>query len=363
MLSRGEEVVDPREILGSLLAPRARIGELRSLAYDLGLALDAGVDLRVACRREATRARNPVLKRYLERVARAVETGNSFHEALKDCNGFFPPFFVELVTIGELTGQLPETLLELSRRYEEVLARRRAFRSVIVSPVIQLVIALTVIGLLIWLLGVIGDPYNPVFDPLGLGVVGTPGVVRYLGLLALIASAIGIGVYVLRQGFTWIWPLQKLLLRIPVVGPALETLLISEISWALARTLGVGMDVQKAVQLSLGVTRHGQYLEQIGPINRAIEAGQSIAEAFRDTRAFPDYLLDVLETGEATGRLPEALDHLCEHLRERAIHTMKVLAVVAGWIIWLLIAMVIIFFIFRLFSFYLGILQGAGSGI
>ncbi len=78
------------------------------------------------------------------------------------------------------------------------------------------------------MLGVIGDPYNPVFRSLGVRVVGTPGVVRYVGLLALIASAIGIGVYVLRQGFTWSWPLQKLLLRIPVVGPALETLLISE---------------------------------------------------------------------------------------------------------------------------------------
>jgi type II secretory pathway component PulF len=353
----GHPSVFPGEWLGALFRGKAKVSELQRLSYQLGLALDAGVDLRQACRREAARAKSPALRRHLEYVADQISKGTPFHEALRECGDFFPPLFVELVTIGELTGQLPETLLELSRHFEELLSRRRAFLRVISFPLVELGIALGIIGLLIWILGIIGDPYNPVFDPVGLGVVGTPGLVRYVTLLGLIGMGIWLGIRVVREGFRWVWPLQKLLLRIPGVGPAVKTLLMSQIAWALARTLGVGMEVKRAVRLSLSSTNHGQYLEQISPILEAVSAGQTLAEAFRSTGVFPDYFLDVLENSELAGRIPEAMDRLGQQLRERAIHAMQVLAVIAGWVIWAMIAIVIIFFIFRLASFYLGVLQ------
>jgi len=346
----------------ALFRSRAKVSELQQLCYQLGLALDAGVDLRQACRREAARAKSSALRSRLEYVAEQVAKGTPFHEALRECGDFFPPLFLELVTIGELTGQLPETLLELSRQYEELLSRRRAFLRVISFPLVELGIALAVIGLLIWILGIIGDPYHPVFDPVGLGVVGTPGLVRYLMVVALVALGIWLGIRLVREGFRWVWPLQKLLLRVPGIGPAVETLLMSQIAWALARTLGVGMDVKRAVRLSLSSTNHGQYLEQIPPILEALTAGQTLSEAFRSTGVFPEYFLDVLENGELAGRVPEAMDHLGQQLRERAIHAMQVLAVIGGWVIWGLIALTIIFFIFRLASFYLGVLRAPLEG-
>ncbi len=333
---------------------RASLHELSRLCFRLGHAIDAGVDIRIACRREAEMAPSAVLRSEMSQVAQMVAEGKPLFEALRTCDQFFPPIFIELVRVGELAGKLPEILLELARHYDEQLQRRRLFLSLASGPLIELVLALSVIGLLIWILGIIGDPYNPVVDPLGFGVVGTPGLVLYLVILSLAAGCIAGLFWAIRSGIEWVRPLQKLTLKLPVLGSALETLQLSRLSWSMAITFSTGMDVREAIRLSLSSTNHGHYLDHIRPIIASVERGESLYEAFAATGGYPTYFLDVLQSGEQSGRLAESMEHLSKQLKDQVAQSLRVLTVAAGWAIWVLIAAIIIFFIFRLASFYIG---------
>ena len=52
-------------------------------------------------------------------------------------------------------------------------------------------------------------------------------------------------------------------LRIPVLGPALETLALSRLAWAMYLTMNTGMDVRRAMRLSLASTNHARYIEYL----------------------------------------------------------------------------------------------------
>lgn len=344
--------------LQMILRPQASTRELERFSYRLGVNLQAGIDLRKALRLEAGSQYRPVMRQHLEHILKRVCDGSPLHEALRECDNFFPPLFVELVAVGELTGRLPETLSELSAYYREVKSRTRAFLSVIWFPLIELFLAIVIIGLFILIFGELTASRGIDADPLGFGLKGRWGLVQYVFTLVIIGGLIYLAVRAFRAGIQWIWPLQQLVASIPVLGSAWETLVLARASWALARTLGSGMDVYQAVRLSIRSTNHGPYLARLKSILNSVRQGQSLAEAFRSSGVFPDYFVESIANGEMAGQLPEVMEHLSKQLYEQAYHSWKQLAIVAGWLIWALIALVIITMIFRLAFFYVGTLHG-----
>jgi type II secretory pathway component PulF len=83
----------------------------------------------------------------------------------------------------------------------------------------------------------------------------------------------------------------------------------------------------------------------------------------RQTGAFPVEFLDAMEVGEQSGRASETLLKLAEDYRDRARSTMTGVTLVATLAVWGLVATVLIFLIFRVFSFYLGMLDDAVRGL
>lgn len=336
-----------------------RAGELAQLCRRLATMLEAGVDIRRTWAREAERPNSPWLRQQFERIRQAVADGSSLCDALRQTDGLFPRVFLELVDVGEKTGRLPETFKQLALFYEEQVCRARSFRSLLAGPIIELVIALVVIGLLIWILGIIGDPYNPVIDPLGFGVVGTPGLIIYLILVGSVLAGIVFVLSAARRGLAWARPIQRLVIRIPAVGPAIETLLLSRIAWTMHMTFASGMDVREAMRLVLRSTHFARYTDRLDGVLEAIGRGESVHDALSATGVFPGYFLDAVHTGEQAGRLPETMEHLSGQLNDQATAALKTLTTVAGWMVWVLIAGVLVFFIFRLAFGYIGMLYGA----
>ncbi len=344
------------QVLRDIFQPHASKTELERFAFRLGLNLQAGIDLYQALKRETASHYRSVMRNHIRAISDRISQGDTLYEALRRCGDFFPPIFVELVGVGELTGRLPETLSALAAHYREAKSRTRAFVSAIFFPLTELVIGLAIVGLFILVFGELAASRGIEADPLGFGLLGRWGFVQYVLILLVFAGCIYLGVRAFRAGVQWIWPLQKFLLRIPFVGGATETLLLGHVAWALSRTLDSGMDVLQAVRLAFRSTNHGHYLESLPTVLESLRDGNSLAESLRKSRAFPDFFLETVENGEISGQLPEALDHLAAQLYEQAAHAWKQLSVVAGWVIWALIAGILIFFIFRLASFYLGAL-------
>src|SRR5690606_24245652 len=105
---------------------------------------------------------------------------------------------------------------------------RRDFLRRIAWPMLQLFLAINVIGLLIYLLGVLTPPTGgEMFDPTGFGLRGASGVAKYYGYVLLIAAIIGGAIVAFHKNFAGIHNLIPLLYRIPVAGAALQTITLS----------------------------------------------------------------------------------------------------------------------------------------
>jgi type II secretory pathway component PulF len=346
------------DIVTTLFSPRIHAKELSQLCRRLGTSLAAGVDVRTTWKREASGAgRAATLRRYGV-IRDAVAAGDSMAEGIDCCDDFFPPLFRQLARVGEETGSGAEVFRRLADHYDAGLKRRRIFLAAISWPMIQLTAAVVVVGLVIWIMGMIGDGKTDVFR---FGLTGARGLRIYVAFVALVAGGVMVVIRALQRGLAWIRPVQRIALKVPVLGPALETLALSRLAWVMHLTTNTGMDIRQAMRLSLESTNYARYLDQIPVIDRWIEQGGSLYEAFVQAGNYPAEFLDALQVGEESGRLGESMRHLSEQYEDRARLATVTLMTLAGFFVWALVAAIIIFMIFRLFSFYLGVLNSAGN--
>lgn len=264
-------------------------------------------------------------------------------QALTRESAYFPPLLVQLAKVGVETGHLPEVLRELERYYRFQVTLRQRLIQQITWPVFQLVMAILVIALVIYLIGMLGGA-----DILGLGLLGARGAMIWIGGWALLFAALWGGYLLARTKFGQASRIDAILLRVPVLGNVIRSLALARMTLGLELTLDSGMSLKQAIPLSLTASDNALFADQAKPILSDIKGGSSLTDAFRARGVFPDELLDVLENAEEAGKVPEAMKQFSAELAERAEHQLTLLNQALGWVVWLIVAGIIIFFILRI---------------
>ncbi len=342
-----------------MFAPRIGLKPLAELCHRLAIATTAGIkDLKVWQTEAQRGSRQQQLK--IEQVVSELNSGNTLPASLASTGKYFPSLFLQMVEVGDESGQMDRTYKRLAEHYDRTLAAKREFLSRLAWPAFQLGIALLVVAILIYVMGIIqGDREGEAFDILGLGLVGTSGLIKYGGFLFLCAIVMLLLIEAFRRGAAWVKPLQRTIVTLPMVGEAFQTLAIARFTWAFQLVLGTSMDLRKAMPLVLDATGNDYYARHGREVAMRIENGQDIHQSLAATGAFPKEVLESVAVGEESGQLAEVMGRLSKEYQERAGTAISILAQAAGYLIWLLVATMIIMLIFQIFSSYVGVLQEA----
>jgi len=95
---------------------------------------------------------------------------------------------------------------------------------------------------------------------------------------------------------------------------------------------------------------------------KSVKSGDELTVALAKTRVFPEQFRHVIAVGEESGRLTDVLEQQGEQYAEESERRLKALAAAAGWGVWLVVALIIIFCIFRIALSYIGMINAAAEG-
>lgn len=322
-----------------MFGQRLNAKELAEWCRNLATSLRAGLPMFKALRSSSDRG--PVRIRVVNSaLLESLHQGEDIGGAIDENAKFFPPLVVSMTHVGVQTGHLPEVLRELEKYYRFQVSLRRLLLQQIAWPIFQLVAAIFVIALVIYLIGMLGG-----MDILGFGLTGGRGAVIWLGGWGLLASMLSAGYWFARNKLDQAEPIDRLLLRIPVLGNVLRTLAMARVAMALHLTLEAGMTLSKAIPLALAASDNAAVAARAKSVAERVRAGENLSDAFREHAVFPDELLEVLANAEEAGRVPEAMQQLSVELGQRAQHQMGLLNQAAGWLVWLVVAGLLVYLI------------------
>jgi len=345
----------------------SRIG-WKSLAIwcrSLGTMLYSGVQLVKALQISGGQTADGRMMSVMKSVVDDLKQGEDLTTALKDQGGYFPELVTDMVHVAEHTGALPEVLTGLADHYDNLIRLRKMFLGQIAWPVFQLIAAIFIIAGLIWILGMIAggsDPNSRPFDVLGLGLSGTSGALTWLSYcFGSMVTAWILYMFVVR-GMRQQAIVHGLLLKLPVVGDCMRSFAVARFAWAFALTQQAGMDIKASLESSLKATSNGAFIQATPMVVGLVMEGEELTNACRSTGLFPADVLEMMHVGETSGTVPETLQHLGPQFEDRARRGLALLTSVFAGLVWLFVAIIITFFVFRIAMFYIGMVNAAASG-
>ena len=287
--------------------------ELTQLTRGLASLLEAGLTVEQSFNALIEQAENERLRQVLAALRGEVIAGNTVAKALASFPHVFSELYRTLVAAGESSGQLPRVLAKLADYLEERQQLRGKLTLALIYPAIVLGVALVVVGaLLVYVLPQVVQVFQHAHQKL-------PILTRALIAFSLflqatwwlwvglaVAAAIALRV-ALRRASTRA-ALHRFAWRAPVVGRVLRHLDAARLAATLSILVGSRVPILQALEAGTGVMTLVPMREALTSAARGVREGMPLARALGATNAFPPVMVHLIASGEASGRLDEALE-------------------------------------------------------
>ncbi|MDR2346521.1 MAG: type II secretion system F family protein [Planctomycetaceae bacterium] len=326
-----------------------------------GIVTRAGIGIVDTIKREAIRQSDQKL---WSSVVASLENGESLTSSLQPFQKQFGEMFIAMIEMGEESGNLSEMFVDLADYYDDILRIRRDFLKSLILPIIELAAAVFIIGLIILIQGLVSEMTgNNTFDILGFGLIGFNGFVKYW---------IYVGVFSLLSYFLFLFisrnvrrmrVIHYFLNSIPKIGNLMRSLAYMRLCWGLNLTMGTGMDVERALKLSFNCANYSPVSDNLKSVLEIIRNGGNLTEGFSTAKNIDYDLVGSIETGEYSGSLPELMQKMTNRYFQESLLNLRAVSVVGGFVVYGIIMAIVILLIFRIASFYIGILNGAVNEI
>src|SRR5207244_403808 len=224
----------------------------------LATLIDSGLPLLRSLNVLARQERDPVLKRATEALTDAVQSGNTFSDALAQHPKIFNELYVSMVKAGELGGVLEVVLTRLAEFQEKAQKIKGKVLSAMIYPIIVMTMAVLSMG---FLLVFIVPRFEAIFKDM-LGDKPLPGITIFVISISRFAQnnwamliggvvALIIGIKLLARTTGGRSILDQIKLRVPLFGDLIRKTSICRF----ARTLGTLVTSGVSISQALNITR------------------------------------------------------------------------------------------------------------
>ncbi len=282
----------------------------------LATLVSAGIPLVEALGALVTQIDHAPLKAVMATVRDRVNEGSSLADALQS-TGKFDTLYVSMVKAGEAGGHLDAVLLRIADYLEESVRMSSKVTSIMVYPSVMLGFAFLVVGVLVTFI-------LPQITGLLASMGGElPAITRWIIALSDFATswwwAILIALFGLIAGLRQLArteaggaAIDRMALRLPVVGRLVRFVSISRFSRTLGSMLSSGVNIIQAMEIAKSVTSNSVIAGVIDSAKSAVIEGSSLATPLRQSREFPSMVVTMVEVGERAGELDSMLLRVAE---------------------------------------------------
>ncbi|WP_407733170.1 type II secretion system F family protein [Pseudomonas citronellolis] len=265
---------------------------------------------------------NPNMRKLVEDIKQEVAAGNSLANSLRKKPQYFDDLYCNLVDAGEQSGAL-ETLLDRVATYKEKTESLKAkIKKAMTYPIAVIIVAIIVSAIL--LIKVVPQ-FQSVFQGFGaelpaftLFVIQISEILQSWWFVVLIAM-FGIG-FSFREAYRRSENLRdtidRLLLKIPVIGMILYKSAVARYARTLATTFAAGVPLVEALDSVAGATGNVVFRNAVTKIKQDVSSGTQLNFSMRTTGIFPSMAVQMAAIGEESGSLDAMLDKVATFYEE-----------------------------------------------
>ncbi len=288
-------------------------------AKNLSVMLRSGLPLVTSISDIAVTSDNKSFGSRLLEVKRTIELGSSFSVALSAHKDVFPDICINLVSVGEETGRLDESLSEIAVHLQRMEDLRSAMIRALMYPAFALVG--TTGALLFWLIYVLPKmtslftSMSVEMPPLTKGLMQVSAFSnKHWYLFIVVPAAIYALITFLSKIEKTKYHVDVAKLKIPILKLLLHNKLLALFAEQFRILISAGITIDRSFDIMINVVNNEVFRRALADIRENIMLGSRISEALKKHETlFPSLVVRMVAIGESTGNLSEQFNYLAEY--------------------------------------------------
>jgi general secretion pathway protein F len=236
--------------------------------------------------------------------------GSSLARAMQAHPGVFPDFYTGMIAAGETSGKLPEVLLKLSDFLESELNIKNKIKTALIYPTFMACVSIAIV---LFLFTFVIPKITKIFEETSASLPFITVVLIWISsafkkfwwlLLGIVSGLIFL---YRRIKLTKKEIIDSILLKDPT--GILTRLYMLRFTMTMGFLLSGGLPILRAMQLTSKATGNAVLEKKIMAAQELVSQGAKLSTSLE---GFPPTLLQIISTGEQTGKLPEVLQKTAE---------------------------------------------------
>src|SRR3990170_1276923 len=275
-----------QQVMATAVTPKARDIDLKVPGFgakvgdrDLGVVtrelatmIDAGLPLVQCLDILAQQQEKKVFQKALHDIRMAVEGGATFSASLKRHPKIFSTLYTNMVEAGEAGGILDTILNRLAAYIEKAMTLKKRIKTAMFYPSTIVTVA------------------------------------------GLVAAVVGLRFYYRTPGGKM--AIDKLLLRLPVVGSLIRKVAVAKFTRTLGTLISSGVSILEGLDITARTAGNKVVEEAVLKARTTIAQGKTIAEPLQASGVFPVMVVQMIAVGEQTGALDRMLNKIADFYDE-----------------------------------------------
>ena len=313
----------------------------------LATLIGAGLPLSQSLHTALDQTPNKQLQAVVQEIVADVEGGKSLSLAFSKHPTVFDGVFISLVSAGELSGTLDESLQRVALQQEKDAATMSKIKGALTYPIIVLVVIGAVLAFMLFTVvpqvEKLYEDLEKTLPPLTQIMVSAASFLSSFWWIVLIV--VGVGIYFIAQylktengqHFKDVFKLKA-----PVFGKMIQKLYMARFTRTGQTLLGTGVSMLDMLKVSSTAVNNSVISKSIDRAAEKVKGGKALSTALEPEQIILPFVPQMIKIGEQSGRIDEMLgkvaqvyeDELDEQIKtiSTAIEPilMVVLAIVAG---------------------------------
>ena len=302
----------------ALMTTSVKLTDVVFVTRQMVTFLNAGVTLTKCIKNIADAQKNVVIKAVLNKIYEDINAGADFSTALSKHPKIFDQMYVNIVKAGETSGNLDKALGSLATYKEKTAQMQQTIKSAMMYPKFVLMFTAVIVFVIIWK---IIPVFQGLFSSLG-GELPAPTqllvdasdvlqehMLVVLGSLAAIFFGIKYAFKFKPVRNAW----DNFTINAPVFGELVRQIIVSRVSSVLALLLGSGTSMLESIEIASKVANNNVYEQALKKSATDVSNGVELSVAFKKSNRFDDVFIQLLETGEETGKVDELMRKIAEY--------------------------------------------------
>lgn len=321
----------PKPLFGSAgkaITPK----DIAIFSRQIATMMQSGVPMVQAFDIIANGQKNPKLKDLLTGIKTDIEGGSALSEALSKQPYYFDELYRNLVKAGEGAGVL-ETVLDTIASYKENIETLKGkIKKALFYPATVIAVAIVVSAvLLIFVVPQFQNTFKsfgadlPAFTLMIIGASDFMISYWWMVLAAIIGTIIAF-VQAKRRSESFARLLDRMALKIPVVGQILHNSAIARFARTLAVTFKAGVPLVEALDTVAGATGNVVYEDAVRRIRDDVSVGYQVNFAMKQVNLFPNMVVQMTAIGEEAGALDAMLYKVAEFYEQEVNNAVDALS-------------------------------------